>query len=62
MSSGGRTHVGKLPAFGGFAKSCLLKTGYAFWTFHMSVFVNTTAMVVSYGTKLSPVWSAYGSG
>ena len=27
----------------------------AFWTFHISVFVNTAAMVVSYGTKLGPV-------
>ena len=24
-------------------------------TFHISVFVNTTSMIVSYGTKLGPV-------
>ena len=44
-----------LPAFGeGFVKSCLLKTGYsshfkivAFWTFHISIIVNTTAMIVN---------------
>ena len=45
-----------------FAKPFLLKMGYffpskivAFCTFHISVFVNTTAMVLSYGTKLGPV-------
>ena len=27
----------------------------AFWTFDISVFVNNTAMVVSYITKLDPV-------
>ena len=43
------------PAFGmSFAKGFLLKTGYSqpskivvFWTFHMSVFVNTTNLVVN---------------
>ena len=52
-----------LPTFGvSFAKPFLLKMGYfepfkivAFWTFHISVFVNTIAMMVSYGTKLGPV-------
>ena len=52
-----------LPAFGvSFAKPFLLKMGYsspskivAFQTYPISVFVNTTAMVVSYGTKLGPV-------
>ena len=64
ISSGGRRNVGKtLPIFGvSFAKSCLPKTGYsepsksvAFLNFHISLFVNTTAMVVSYCTKLGPV-------
>ena len=48
------------PAFGMcFAKPFILKTGYsypskivAFWTFHMSAFVNTTAMVVNSYTVL----------
>ena len=49
-----------LPAFHvNFAKPFLLKTGYSlpskivtFWTFHISVFVNTTAMVVNSDTIL----------
>ena len=56
ISSGGRRNVEEtLPAFGvSFSKAFLLKTGYsqpskivAFWTFHISVFVNTTAIVVN---------------
>ena len=49
----------KSPSFWGeFYKTLPSQTGYTlpskiveFWTFHISVFVNTTAMVVSYGTK-----------
>ena len=50
----------KLPAFGvSSAKPFLLKMGYSepskivdFWTFHISVFVNTTDMVVKSYTLL----------
>ena len=61
ISSGGRRNVEEtLSAFGvSFAKAFLLKTGYskpskivAFWTFHISVFVNTTAIVVNSYTVL----------
>ena len=52
-----------LPTFGvSFAKPFLPKMGYiltskivAFWTSHISVFVNTTTMIVNHGTKLGPV-------
>ena len=63
LRGGKRNMEETLLAFGvSFAKPFLLKSGYskpskivAFWTFHISEFVNTTAMVVNYGTKLGPV-------
>ena len=61
ITSGGRRNVEEtFPAFTmSFAKPFLLKTGYSepskivvYWTFHMSVFVNTTNMVVNSDTVL----------
>ena len=65
ISSCGRRNVEKtLPAFGvTFTKHFLLKIGYSkpskivgFWTFHMSVFVSTTNMVVNSDTDSTCAW------
>ena len=65
ISSGGRRNVEKtLPAFGvTCTKPFLLKIGYSnpskiveFWTFHMSVFVNTTNMVVNSDNDSTCAW------
>ena len=53
-----------LPAFGvTFTKPFLIKIGYPkpskiveFWTFHISVFVNMTNMVVSSDTESTCTW------
>ena len=64
ISSGGRRNVGKtLPRFGSEFCKILPSQNRILWTFqncgilnfHISLFVNTTAMVVSYCTKLGPV-------
>ena len=65
ISSGGRRNVVEtLPAFGvTFTKPFLLKIGYSkpskiveFWTFHMSVFVNMTYMVLNSDTDSRCAW------